>query len=160
MPHFLMFFQPRPLWIWLMETRYMPKELGLFYDVLLTVPLYIWWDQFIMFQLNITTPSHEVPSNFMLDFKRLRLWLCWPSSPLLGITLPESKHSGLSSKRNFLSHPSRNRIIVVPTVYLLSKENISQLIYQRFGNVSITRLKKIARTGLMEGLAENTPDLE
>ena len=54
---------------------------------------------------HLPTPSHQVPSNFMLDFKRLRLnhqtlWLCWPSRLLLEITPPDSKRSWLSSNRN------------------------------------------------------------
>ena len=50
----------------------MPNKLGPIYVAFLTVPLYIQWDQFIIVQLTLPTPSHQVPSNFMLDFKRLR----------------------------------------------------------------------------------------
>ena len=50
--------------------------------------------------------------------------------------------------------------IVVPPIYALSKQNLSQLIYQRFGHVSITRLKRMAIKGLMEGLPENLSELE
>ena len=53
--------------------RYMPKELGLFCFAFLTVPLYIQWEQFIIFQFTLPTPSNQVPSNFMFAFKRLRL---------------------------------------------------------------------------------------
>ena len=38
---FLCLSQPSPMWNWLMETRDMPKELGLFYVNLLSVLLYI-----------------------------------------------------------------------------------------------------------------------
>ena len=38
-----------------------------------------------------------------------------------------------------------NRNIFVPTLCGLSKQTLSQLIYQRFGHVSITRLKQMAR---------------
>ena len=31
-----------------METQHMPKELGLSYVILLNVPLYIQWEQFII----------------------------------------------------------------------------------------------------------------
>ena len=55
------FSQPRPLCISLMETRDMPKELRLFYVVLLTVPLFICWYQFIILQVVLPTPSHKVP---------------------------------------------------------------------------------------------------
>ena len=51
----------------------MPKKLGLFYVAFLTSPLYIKWYQFIIFQATLPTPSHKMPSNFMLVFKRLRL---------------------------------------------------------------------------------------
>ena len=51
----------------------MPKELRLFYVAYLTVTLYTQWDQLIIFQVNLPTPSYPVPSNFMLTFKRLRL---------------------------------------------------------------------------------------
>ena len=70
---FLCLPQPRPLWNWLMETRDMPKELGLFYASFLIVTLFIQWDQFIIFLVTLPTPSHQVPWNFMLSFKRLCL---------------------------------------------------------------------------------------
>ena len=50
--------------------------------------------------------------------------------------------------------------IVVPTVCGLSKQTLSQLILQCFGQVSITRLKRMARKGLIEGLTENLPEVE
>ena len=56
--------------------------------------------------------------------------------------------------------PQRNRNIVVPTVYYLSKQNIYQIIHQRFGRVSIFRLKLIAIKVLMKGLPKNILDLE
>ena len=56
-----------------METLDIPKELGLFYVTFLNVPLYIQWDQFIIFQVTLPTPYQQVPSNFMLAFKRLCL---------------------------------------------------------------------------------------
>ena len=46
----------------------------------------------------------------------------------------------------------RDKNIVVPTLCGLSKQTLSQLIYQRFGHVSITRLKWMARKVLMEGM--------
>ena len=39
----------------------------------------------------------------------------------------------------------RDKNIVVPTVCGLSKQDISQLIHQRFGHVSIIRLKRMTR---------------
>ena len=57
-------------------------------------------------------------------------------------------------------NPQRDRNIFVPTVCALPKQNLSQIIHQSFGHVSITRLKPTERKGLMEGLPENIPDLE
>ena len=51
----------------------MLKELGLSYIDFLIVPLFIHWDQFIIVQVALPTPYHEVPSNSMLVFKRLPL---------------------------------------------------------------------------------------
>ena len=56
-----------------MEKRNIPKELGLFYVALMTVPLYIQWDQCIIVHVTLPTPSHQMPSNVMFDFRRLRL---------------------------------------------------------------------------------------
>ena len=63
---FLCLSQPRPLWNCLMETRYMPKELGLLYVNFLTVWLYIQLEQFIVVQVALPTLYHQVPSNFLL----------------------------------------------------------------------------------------------
>ena len=56
------------------------------------------------------------------------------------------------------SHIDNN--IVIPTVCQLSRKILSQIIHQSFVHISITRLKLIARKGLMEGLQENLPELE
>ena len=40
------------------------------------------------------------------------------------------------------------------------QNKLSQLINQRFGHVSITRIKRMARKGLMEGLPEDLPELK
>ena len=58
---FICLSQPRTLRNWLIETRDMNNELGLFYVVLITVPLYIQWDQFIIVQVTLPTPSHQLP---------------------------------------------------------------------------------------------------
>ena len=55
---FLCTSQPISLWNWLMKTQDMPKKLGLFYAIVLTVLLYIRWYQFIIFQVTLPTPSH------------------------------------------------------------------------------------------------------
>ena len=60
----------------------------------------------------------------------------------------------------FKVNPHIDKNIFAPTIYGISKQNHSQLIYRRFGHVSITRLKRVARKGLMEGLPENIPELE
>ena len=49
---------------------------------------------------------------------------------------------------------------VVSTICDLSKQEISQLVHQKFGHVSICRLKRMARKGIMDGLPTNIPDLE
>ena len=56
-----------------METQDMPKELGLLYFAFLIIQLYIQLDQFIIIQVNLPTPYHQVPSNFILVFKMLHL---------------------------------------------------------------------------------------
>ena len=57
-------------------------------------------------------------------------------------------------------NPHRDKNIVFPTVCEISKQNLSQLIHQRFDHVYIPILKRMARKGLMEGLPENLPELE
>ena len=57
-------------------------------------------------------------------------------------------------------NPHRENNIVVPTVYVLSKQNTSQLIHQSFGRVSINSLKRMARNELMVGIPENIRELE
>ena len=60
-PAFIYLYQPRSLLNWIIETRDVPNELGLFYVVLPTVPLYVQWYQFVIFQIALPTPSHWVP---------------------------------------------------------------------------------------------------
>ena len=57
-------------------------------------------------------------------------------------------------------NPHRDKNIVVPNICGISKQNISQLIHQHFCHFSITRLKGMARKGLMEGFPENLSKLE
>ena len=56
-------------------------------------------------------------------------------------------------------NPHRDKNVVVPNACGLSKK-FPQLIRQRFGHVYITRLKRMAKKGLMKGLPENLPELE
>ena len=55
------FSQPSPLWNWLMETRYVSKELGLFYVAFLTIQLYIQLVWFIIVWVTLPTLYHQVP---------------------------------------------------------------------------------------------------
>ena len=50
--------------------------------------------------------------------------------------------------------------IVFPTGCAISKHNLSQLIRQRFGHVSISRLKLMTIKWLNKVLPKNLPDLE
>ena len=166
MPHFSMFVPTKATVKFLMETQDMPKEMRLFYVILLTVSLYIWWYQFIIVQVTLPTPSHQVPSNFMRVFKRLHLNLL----NIVNFVDPQGRswRSPYQTQKNYnifknkfvKVNPQRNRNVFVPTVCTISKQNLSQLINKRFGHVSISRLKLMARKGLMEGLPTNIPDLE
>ena len=49
---------------------------------------------------------------------------------------------------------------MVPTLCAVLKYNLHQLIHQRFGRVSITSLKRMARKVLVKGLPNNLPGLE
>ena len=154
-----------PLREWLMETQDIHKELGLFYVAFLTVPLYIQWYQFIILQITLPTLSHQLPSNFMVVFKRLHLNLLSIVTLLnlkvvLGYHLTRLKNIDYIKIKKFKVNPHRDNNIFFPTVCALSKQNLSQLIHQHFGHVSITRLKQMEEKGLMEGLPENIPELE
>ena len=58
-----------------MEKREIPKELGLFYVIFLTVPLYIQRYQFIIVQFTLPTPSYIKKRNTRLVFKMLHMKL-------------------------------------------------------------------------------------
>ena len=90
-----------------MEIRDMHKELVFFNAVLLTVPLYIRWDQFVIVQVTLTTPYNKVEYHFMLVFKRLHLNL------LNIVTL-------LTHKVVLRDHPSRTK-----TIYNIFKSKCS-----------------------------------
>ena len=70
---FLCLSPPRSLWNWPMETQDMPKGLGLFYVAFLTVPLFNQLDHFIIVQVTLPTPYHQVPSSFILVLRKLHL---------------------------------------------------------------------------------------
>ena len=148
-----------------MEKRDMTKELGLFYVAFLTVRLYIQLDQFIFVQVTLPTLYHQTPSSFIL-VKKVTF------EPLEHCDFVDPQgHSWRSIYQNcnnidYLQlemvniNPHRDKNIFVPTVCGISKQTLPQLIHQRFGHVSITRLKRMSRKGLMEGLQENLPELE
>ena len=89
-----------------------------------------------------------------------KLCPCWPSRSFLEITLPDSKIVDYLQIKILKLNSQISKIIVVPTVFYLSKQNTPQIIQRRFGHVSISRIKRMARRWLMEGLPENLPDLE
>ena len=70
---FLCLYPLRPMWNLIMETRDIPKELGLFYIAFLIIRLYIQLDQFIIVQVTLPTLYHHVPSSFILVFIRLHM---------------------------------------------------------------------------------------
>ena len=72
-----------------------------------------------------------------------------PSRLFLEIILPDKKNLDYLQIENFQIKSQRDRNIVVPTVFALKKKPLSQLIHQSFGHVSITRIKQMARKGLM-----------
>ena len=49
------------------------QVIGIIYVPFLTVLLYNQWEQFMIVQVTLPTPSHQAPSNFKLAFKRLYL---------------------------------------------------------------------------------------
>ena len=162
---FLCLSRPRPLQNWLVETQDMPKELELFYFTILNFPLYIQWVQFIIFQVNRPIPYHQVPSNSILAIKKLNMNI------FNIVTL-------LTHKFVLGDHPTKLKTILnifklkllksnlTETGILLSqlsvqfRNNLSQIIHQNFGHVSITKLKLMARKEFMEVLPENISDLE
>ena len=132
---FLCLSRPRPLWKWLTKTR--DNKLGLFYVALLNVTLYIQWGRFIIVHVTLPTPSHQVTSNFMLDFKRLHL------NPLNIMTLLTLKvvlgyhHTRLKTILTiFNSKLSRSilaeTIILLSQIYLDFQKKLSLNLFIRF----------------------------
>ena len=73
MSHFSMFFPTRATLKLDNENMRHAQGIGLFYVILLTVPSYIRWKQFLILQVTLQTPSHQVSSKCMLVFKGLHL---------------------------------------------------------------------------------------
>ena len=133
----------------------MPNELGLFYVALLTVRLYIQSDQFSIVQVTVTTLYHQVPSGFILVLKSLHMNLLNIVTLLILRVVLGDLPTRLKNNIDYLQNnivninPHTDMNSVVPTVILISKINLSQLIHQNFCHVYVTRLKIIARKGLM-----------
>ena len=115
MSHFSMFFPIYTTVKWLMETLDIPKEWGIFYVTFLNIPLYIRWDQVIIIQFTLPTPSHQVPSNVLLVFKVLHLNL--------------SNIVVLSPLKVILKdHPN-----IIKNIYTIFKLNLSNLTIRETG---------------------------
>ena len=106
-------------------------------------------------------PSNTISSGalkFYIGFKKVK------SEPLEHCDFVDPQGSYWRSpyqNRNHLDYlqieitrinPHRDKNIAVPTVCGISKQTPYQLIHQSFGHASITRLKRMAIKGLMEGL--------
>ena len=159
------FSQPSALWNWMIETRDMPKDSGLFYVVFPTVSLYIQWGQFIIVQVTLPTPSHQVTSIFLLDFKRLLLNILNIVTFLTLKVAIGDRPNRLKTIMTIFKCESSNSTLI-ETVILFSQlavnfqKNISHLIHQHFFHVSITIIKLMSRKGIIEVIPENIPDLE
>ena len=94
----------------------MPKELVLFYVAFLTFRLYIHLDQFIIFGVTLPTLYHQVPSSFILVFKRLNLKL------LKIVTL-------LTLKAILGNHPTR-----IATILTIFNSKLSRSILLHYGS--------------------------
>ena len=136
-----------------------------FYVTLLTVSLYIQWDKFIIVQVTVSTPSNQVTSNFMLDFKRLRLNLL-NILTLLTLKINIGDHNTRLTTIQTISKSKISKSTLTETGILFSqlsihlKKTLSQIIHHRFFHVSLTRLKPTVRKLPTKGLPENIPDLE
>ena len=81
-----------------------------------------------------------------------------PSKSLLHIALPDPKQFRLYSNLTFKFNLKINKYIVVPTVFGLSKHNLSRLIHQCFFSVFNNRLNIMTIKGLTKGLPINLPN--
>ena len=121
---------------------------------------------FIIVYITLLTQYNQMPLNFMLVFKRLHLKLLniltfLTLRVVLGYQPTRLKQIYTIFKYKFVKfNPQRNRNIVVPTVCELSKYNLSRIIHQRFGRVSITRIKQMEIKLLMKSLPTNLTDLK
>ena len=116
---FTCLYQPRPMWKCIMETRYMPKELGLFFVALLNFQLFIQLEQFIIVRVTLPTLSHQVPSNLCWFLKRLNMNLLnvvtlFTLKVVLGYQHNRLKKYWLSSNLNFQGQPSQKQEYCCP----------------------------------------------
>ena len=86
------------------------------------------------------------------SWNSLTLWFCWPSRFFLKSPYKTQNNLDYIQIKIFRVNPHREKNIVVPTGFSLSKQKLSLIIHQLFGHVSITRLKLMAKKGLIEGL--------
>ena len=120
---FLCLYQPRPLRNWLTETRCMPKQLGLFYVAFLTVQLFIQLDQYIIVQVTLPKLYHQVPSSFILVFKRLHLNILNIVTLLTLKIIPGDHHTRLATILTIFNSKF-SRSILTETIILLSELSV------------------------------------
>ena len=162
---FLCLYQPRPTWNFLIETRDMPKELGLFYIVFLTVPLYIQWEQFNIVQVTLPTPYNRVNSSFMLVLKRLHpnllnIVISLTSRVIIGDNPTRIKTIQTTFKANFLISTLKETGTLWSQLTLPYQNIISLRLFTITLVMSQLPGKKMVRKGLMKGLPTNLPDLK
>ena len=131
-----------------MKTNDMSKELGLF-----SVTVYIQWYQFIIVQVNLSTPYNQVTSNFMLGLKSLHLNLL-NIVTLLTLNVVIGDHPTRLKKISTILKSKFSKSTLKETGLLLSQlsvpyKKLSQIIHQRFLLVLIPRLKVMAIKGPM-----------
>ena len=101
----------------------------------------------------------------MLVFKRLSLNLLnivtlLTVKVVLGDNPTRTKTISNIFKLNLSKSVLTETDIFISQLYVHFKKNLSRIIHNNFGHVSITRLKQTARKGFMEGIPENIPNLE
>ena len=129
---------------------------GLFYVALLNVTLHIQWDP---------TPPNQVASNFILVFKILHMKLLNIVTLLtlkvfLGYKPIRPKTISNIFKLKLSKSTLKETGILLSQLSVRYLKKIFQIIHQRFGHVSISRLKQMTRKGRTEGLPTNPNDSE
>ena len=138
----------------------------LFYVDFLTVRLFIQLETIVIFQFTLPTLSHQVPSSFILNLKRLHLNLLNIVTLLTLKVVLGDNHTRLTTILTiFKSKLSRSTLtdtrILLSQLFVYIQNNISLGLYiSVFGHVSIARLKQMARKVLLEGLPTNIHNLQ